>query len=354
LEIRYILYQKGFNKTAIFERLVTVEKIRISIGSASILGLYETKKFKDKPTTCYLMTHTIGHCSANCGFCPQARESGSSIELLSRVSWPVFSFKDFLTKLNYMPQSKRFKRICIQTLNYLQNFQDLLEIVSQIRKTSNIPISIAIPPMGKENLERLKLLGVDRIGIALDGASPEIFEQIKGKIVNGPYNWDSHIQNLKVALTIFGEGNVTTHIIVGLGETAFDIMKTIKKLHDLRIKVSLFAFMPIKGTKLENLSQPDLRNFRKIQLGRYLLVSDNRTLKDFTFNDVGEIVKFNLNEKELLNIICNTDAFLTSGCPGCNRPYYTSRPSGPIYNYPRTLVTHEMDDIFRSLSETVQ
>ena len=332
---------------------MAIDKIRVSIGSASVLGLYESKRFKAIPTTCYLMTYKDGHCTANCGFCPQARESGSSIELLSRVSWPVFSFKDFLTKLNYMPPTKRFKRICIQTLNYLQNFQDLIEIVSQIRKSCNIPISIAIPPMGKEKLERLKLLGVDRVGIALDGATPEIFEQIKGRVVKGPYNWSNHFQNLKEALTIFGEGNVTTHLIVGLGETAIAILKMIKKLHDLRIRVSLFAFMPIKGTLLENLSQPDLFNFRKIQLGRYLLVSNNRTLKDFTFNNFGEIVKFNLNEKELWHIICNSGAFLTSGCPGCNRPYYTSRPSGPIYNYPRSLLTREMDDIFKSLKNTV-
>ena len=332
---------------------MTINKIRVSIGSASVLGLYESKGFKDIPTTCYLMTYKDGHCTANCGFCPQARESESSIELLARVSWPVFSFKDFLTKLNYMPHTKRFKRICIQTLNYLQNFQDLIEIVSQIRKNSNIPISIAIPPMVKESLERLKLLGVDRVGIALDGSTPEIFERVKGKAVKGPYNWSTHIQNLKEALTIFGEGNVTTHLIVGLGERAIAILKIIKKLHDLRIKVSLFAFMPIKGTILENLSQPDLFYFRKIQLGRYLLVSNNRTLKDFTFNNFGEIVKFNLNEKELWQIICNSDAFLTSGCPGCNRPYYTSRPSGPIYNYPRTLLTHEMDEIFKGLMNTI-
>ena len=333
---------------------MAIDKIRVSIGSASVLGLYESKRFKDIPTTCYLMTYKVGHCTANCGFCPQARESKSSIELLSRVSWPIFSFKDFLTKLNYMPLTKRFKRICIQTLNYLKNFQDLIEIVSQIRKNCNIPISIAIPPMGKEKLEKLKLLGVDRVGIALDGATPEIFESVKGKKVKGPYNWSAHIQNLKEALTIFGEGNVTTHLIVGLGETAIAIIKMIKNLHELRIRVSLFAFMPIKGTLLEKLSQPDLLNFRKIQLGRYLLVNENRTLKDLTFNNYGEIVKFNLNENELWNIICNTDAFLTSGCPGCNRPYYTSRPSGPIYNYPRPLLTLEMEDILKSLINTVQ
>ena len=135
---------------------MTIDKIRVSIGSASVLGLYESTRFKVLPTTCYLMTYKEGHCTANCGFCPQARESESSIELLSRVNWPIFPFKDFLTKLNYLPPKKKFKRICIQTLNYLQNFQDLIEIVSQIKKNCETPISVAIPPMTKEKIEKLR------------------------------------------------------------------------------------------------------------------------------------------------------------------------------------------------------
>ena len=332
---------------------MVIDKIRVSIGSASVLGLYESKGFKDIPTTCYLMTYKEGHCTANCGFCPQARESGSSIELLSRVSWPIFSFKEFLTKLNYLLPTKRFKRICIQTLNYVQNFQDLIEIVSQIRKNCEIPISVAIPPMSREKLEQLKLIGVERVGIALDAATPEIFETIKGRKVKGPYNWESHLQNLKDALEIFSEGFVTTHLIVGLGETSEDFLKMIKNLHDLKIKVSLFAFMPIKGTKLENLQQPEVLNFRKIQLGRYLLIHDIKNLNDFTFNNIGDLIKFNLNKRDLWNLIDNTDAFLTSGCSGCNRPYYTSRPSGPIYNYPRNLSSNEKEAIYESLINLV-
>ncbi|NVM45494.1 MAG: radical SAM protein [Candidatus Lokiarchaeota archaeon] len=333
---------------------MAIDKIRVSIGSASVLGLYESERFKDSPTTCYLMTYKEGHCTANCGFCPQARESESSIELLSRVSWPIFSFKEFLTKLNYLPPNKKFKRICIQTLNYFQNFQDLTEIIPQIKKNSEIPISVAIPPMSKEKLEQLRSFGVERIGIALDAATPEIFENIKGKKVKSSYNWETHLQNLKDALEIFPEGLVTTHLIVGLGETSKEILELISDLHKLKIKVSLFAFMPIKGTKLENLHRPKLITFRKIQLGRYLLINELKKLSDFTFNNNGDIIKFNLNKRDLWNIISNTDAFLTSGCPGCNRPYYTSRPSGPTYNYPRNLTNNEKEDVFESLINLVQ
>ncbi|MFX1412343.1 MAG: radical SAM protein [Promethearchaeota archaeon] len=328
---------------------MTVEKIRVSIGSAAVLGLIKNKGYEEIPTTCYCMTYIEGHCVANCGFCPQARDSEGSTEFLSRITWPIFEFKEFLTKLNYMPPPKRFKRICIQTLNYKQNFSDLVEIISQIRTNSNIPISTAIPPMEKSRLKELKLIGVDRIGIALDGSTEEIFEAIKGKGVSGPYNWNKHLQSLKGALEIFSEGQVTTHLIIGLGETQQQILELIQDLFNLKIKVSLFAFTPIKGTKLQNKLRPDLIGFRKIQLGRYLIMNEIKKASDFTFNIKGDLIKFNLNQYDLLNIIENSDAFMTTGCPGCNRPYYTSTPSGPMYNFPRKLMIMEQEEIYQSL-----
>jgi biotin synthase-related radical SAM superfamily protein len=332
---------------------MTVDKIRVSIGSASVLGLYQNKKFEDPPTTCYIMTYIPGHCTANCSFCPQARDSRSSTNLLSRVTWPIFTFKEFLTKLNYMPPFKRFKRICIQSLNYPENFEHLVEIITQIKKNSKIPISIAVPPLSNEKLNKLKLLGIDKLGIALDGATRKIFEDIKGDGVQGPYHWNDHLLHLKEALKIFSEGNVTTHLIVGLGETSEDILRLIEDLNNLGIRVSLFAFTPIKGTKLENLVQPNLIKFRKIQLGRYLIVNDKKTIKDFTFNSKGELIKINLNKKELQNIVEESEAFMTSGCPDCNRPYYTSRPSGPIFNYPRKLIKVEKEEIYNLLQKFV-
>lgn len=328
---------------------MSVDKIRVSIGSASVLGLYNSTRFKVPPTTCYIMTFNSKQCLANCGFCPQGRESKGSDEFLSRVNWPVFPFKDFLTKLSYLTPSKRFKRLCMQTLNYPNNVQDIIEIISKIREKSDIPISIAIPPIKKMWLQELRNLGVERIGIALDASTPEIFEKVKGKGVNGPYTWENHFKALNDALDVFSDGYVTTHLIVGLGESSKDILNLIHNLQGLKIRVGLFAFTPIKGTKLERLPPPDLLSFRKIQLGRYLIINENKHLKDFTFNIEGDIVKFNIYKRELAQIINQTDAFLTSGCPGCNRPYYTSRPAGPIYNYPKELNQEEKNEVYNSL-----
>jgi biotin synthase len=57
-----------FNQTSL------PKQIRVSVGTAIILGLIKGK-LDAEPTTAYLMTYKAGKCTANCGFCPQARDS---------------------------------------------------------------------------------------------------------------------------------------------------------------------------------------------------------------------------------------------------------------------------------------
>jgi len=35
------------------------------------------------------------------------------------------------------------------------------------------------------------------------------------------------------------------------------------------------------------------------------------------------------------------EPFQTSGCTGCNRPYYNETPGEELYNYPKPLTTEE-------------
>jgi biotin synthase len=253
-----------------------------------------------------------------------------------------------------MPFSKKFERICIQTLNYVENFDDLIEIVTQIRKYTDNPISVAIPPFPKDQLRELKNKGVERVGIALDGATPDVFNNIKGLNIGGPYKWEEHLQKLHEALVIFSNGFVSTHIIIGLGETEKQVIELIEELNNMGIIVSLFAFTPIKGTKYENKPQPDILSFRKLQLGRYLIINEKKNLRDFTFNLGGRLININISKNDLNEIINDSNAFLTSGCPGCNRPYYTSKPSGPIYNYPRLLTEKEKIEVYNLLFKIVK
>jgi len=57
--------------------------------------------------------------------------------------------------------------------------------------------------------------------------------------------------------------------------------------------------------------------------------------------DVNGTLKVELDSSLVRVLLSSGEAFRTSGCKGCNRPFYNERPSGPMYNYPRPLTPDE-------------
>jgi biotin synthase len=325
------------------------ELIRISLGTAIVLGLLDSK-LDAEPTTAYLMTYKLGKCLANCAFCPQAKASKSYSELLSRISWPTFPTLSALTALSNTVKEGKFRRICIQALNYPEVFSHLEALVKEIKKRSVIPVSISCQPLNTQNIELLKNAGVDRLGIPLDATTEAIFDKIKGKGTGNLYSWQNQFSLLKEAIAVFGKGNVSTHLIVGLGETEKEAAQVIQRCVDMGVLTGLFAFTPIRGTTLENNSPPELESYRRLQLARYLISQTKLKIEDIQFDVKGKITSYGLSNEVLDPIVESGLPFQTSGCPDCNRPYYNEKPSGPIYNYPKKLKKEEIAKIKKQLS----
>jgi len=324
------------------------EQIRVSTGTAIILELLKGK-LDAEPTTAYLMTYKEGKCTANCGFCPQARGSKSNIEQLSRVSWPTFPTLNVLSGLGIMARQGKIKRVCIQALNYSIVFVHLEALVKEIKKQAAIPVSVSCQPLKAVNIELLAEAGVDRLGIALDAATEALFDKVKGKSAGGSYGWENQFSLLNQAIAVFGKGNVSTHLIVGLGETEKEAAQTIQKCVDMSVLPALFAFTPIRGTRLESNSPPPLESYRRVQISRFLMVKGLVRYEDMVFDDEGKITSFGVASQRLKQIIADGTPFLTSGCPNCNRPFYNEKPSGPIYNYPRKTSQEEIEKIKKQL-----
>lgn len=122
----------------------------------------------------------------------------------------------------------------------------------------------------------------------------------------------------------------------------------IQFLHDKNIRIGLFAFTPIEGSYLSDRDQPDIEVYRRIQIARYLIENDLSEVEKMSF-EKGELTGFGLPDDELAKVVRSGEPFLTSGCPGCNRPFYNESPSGPIYNYPRNPSDEEIEKISRQL-----
>jgi biotin synthase-related radical SAM superfamily protein len=322
--------------------------IRVSVGTAMVLGLLDGK-LDVEPTTAYLMTYRVGKCTANCGFCAQARDSKSSTDLLSRVVWPSLPTPNVLSALTEKAKDGKIKRVCIQALNYANVFGHIEAIVKEIKKRSAIAVSVSCQPLNIRDIERLKKSGVDRLGIALDAATEALFIEVKGSGVGSLYTWENQFKQLNEAIGVFGKGNVSTHVIFGLGETEKEAVEVIQRCFDLGVLPALFAFTPVRGTSLEAKSPPKLEDYRRVQLARYLIVQSKSRSDDIQFDCEGKICSFGVANDMLEQIIESGLPFNTSGCPDCNRPFYNEKPSGPIYNYPKHPSQEEIIKIKKQL-----
>ena len=314
-----------------------VKKIRLSIGTAIRLGLVDGP-LDPSFTTAFIMTFHPTKCEANCAFCPQARESTSASDRLSRISWPLYDFESVLSK---WPKDGAFARVCVQSLCYDGVVSEVIDITKAIRKRTDTPMSLAIHPIPKKDMLAVKKAGITTIGIALDACTPTLFDMVKGSERNSEYRWSKHMEGLDQALEVFGKGNVTTHLIIGLGETEEQAATFILNMYEKGVAVGLFAFTAIRGTSLEDAPPPDIASYRRIQVVRHL--AHRRLLKhDMIAFDSSGRIRLKLPKEQIQDLLESGAAFRVSGCPGCNRPYYNERPSGIMYNYPAALAPEDV------------
>ncbi|OAA30969.1 hypothetical protein AT15_08290 [Kosmotoga arenicorallina S304] len=288
--------------------------IRLSAGTAAKLGLKKFKFTIPMPTA-YLM---IGNrCLFNCFYCAQARESRADVSKLSRIVWPQYELK---TVLEILENQKPFSRFCIQAVSGKKSKDETLVLIEKLSRFK-IPISLSVRPRNMEEVRAYFSKGIERIGIAVDVISPELFKKYRG----GSY--EKHLGMLFEAAKEF-EGRVTTHVIIGLGEKEKDVIDFIHRCYTQNIEVGLFSFTPVKGTALEKLPQPDIKKYRTVQVARYLLKKDLKCYEKFHYDKEGKLLDFGID----VSSVNLEKAYRTSGCPGCTRPFYNERPGKEIYN----------------------
>jgi len=300
---------------------------KISAGTASVLGKKHVKS-DAQPTTAYLMLGE--HCHHNCCFCAQARDSAAKNSLLSRITWPECPAEAATDGIAAAYEQGRLKRACLQVMTSSANLAQTFSAVKQIHAASDVPICVASELDTIEQAASLFSAGSEKICIALDAATAELHRETKGG------SWEEKWQLLASCAQAF-PGRVATHLIVGLGETEQELVTTLAACLNQKITVGLFAFTPIKGTAWGERLAPDIGRYRRIQIAHYLL-KNGYSLDQIIF-DQGHIIGFNCDS--LAKLIADGQAFETSGCPDCNRPYYNERPGGILFNYPRPLTRQE-------------
>lgn len=318
--------------------------LRMSLAAAMTLGFAPGTFYRGACLHCVnlLLTYPSG-CAARCAYCglsggrPAENAAGGSF---IRVTWPTFSLEQIIDAV--ARRQDKVKRICISMLTNSRAVRDTADVCRRLRAAVDIPVSLLVSPtvLRPEDLRLLRDAGADKVGVAIDLATPELFDRYRGSGVGGPHRWDVYWERLGQSLEVFGRGMAGSHFMVGMGETEREMCSAIQRVRDMGGFTHLFSFFPEGGSALENHRRPPVSQYRRIQLARYLMDTDRARVENLAFDAQGRLCGFGMPEAELDAVVDSGEPFRTSGCTGrdgvvaCNRPYANSRPGPGIRNYP--------------------
>ncbi len=307
-----------------------IRSIHLSLGTAVVLGLLDAP-MEVAPTTAYLMLG--GRCRMNCAFCAQARDSEAGALNLSRITWPRFELAAVLPRLAQASARGAIRRACLQCTVTPSVFAETLSLLQAVTAAApELPFDVSLLPEGLEQVQALFDAGADHLGFGLDAACQRVFRAVKGG------SWARSLRLIEETAHAF-PGKAALHLIAGLGETEQEMVERLAWAHQRGIVTGLFAFTPVRGTALDRRPPPDLPAYRRLQAARWLIVHGIATPAQMAFDAEGRLVRISApGAREALS---DGRAFETSGCPDCNRPFYTERPGGPLYNYPWPLAPEE-------------
>ncbi len=323
--------------------------VQMSTAAAITLGVMKGFMHRTDCTRCLnlLLTYPEG-CRANCAYCGLARHREAERDYADRnfirVDWPAVPYDQVLDIVASGGDGGRFHRMCISMITHPNSDRDTRTVLKRwVERVHHVPVSILSNPttMTRQDVQDLKDIGAEIFTVALDAASPHIFDRTRGRGVQSPHSWDKYWEILRAAAEIFGPERFGAHLIAGMGESDHDIISQVQAIRDLGGHSHMFAFFPEQGSLMDRLPPVPRPQWRRVQLARYLIDYRNHRIERMRFDETGRLVDFGLPQAELDAVVEAGVAFRTSGCPGkeakdisaCDRPYGDSPPSN-IASYP--------------------
>ena len=201
-----------------------------------------------------LATTVFSHCmywsaGSQCKFC------GIEIPKKNRI---IKKTKEQLTEVAHEAEKDGLKHITLTTGT--PNIEDkgsnlLAEIARNIKSETNLNVHVQFEAVGDEAyIEKVYQAEADTIGIHIESFDQRALEKIcpaKSKIDMKIYEkcWNK-------AIDLFGNNQVSSFLILGLGEDREKTILGIEKCTQYGVIPYVVPFRPILGTELENSSPP--------------------------------------------------------------------------------------------------
>lgn len=341
------------------------EYVQLSTAAAITLGLVPGRMHRTACTHCLnlLLTFPEG-CRANCAYCGLARHREEARTYAERnfirVDWPTVRLDEVITRVLEGTDRGAFERMCISMITHPDSGEATRRVLARWRTAApRIPVSILSNPTGmrRADLVELKAMGADIFTVALDAATPELFERTRGHSMASPHRWEHYWRVIEWAAEIFGAEHFGAHLICGMGETEHELLGICQRIRDMGGHNHLFAFFPERGSLMEDWPAVDRAQWRRVQLARFLIDYRGVSVSDMRFDALGRVVHFGVDDTRRDALVAEGKPFRTSGCPGasdpevsaCNRPYGDSPPTD-ILSFPFELQTCDVTVVRNQLA----
>ncbi|MFB3160072.1 MSMEG_0568 family radical SAM protein [Neobacillus sp. 179-J 1A1 HS] len=131
----------------------------------------------------------------------------------------------------------------------------LAECVKGIRKVSKLPIQVQCEPPEDDSLYQvLKDAGATSIGLHVESFDEKVRKEVMPS--KSDISLDDYFNAFEKAVAVFGRNQVSTYVIIGLGEDLDKTVEGCKRAAQLGVYPFVVPLRPLSGTLLEKATPP--------------------------------------------------------------------------------------------------
>jgi radical SAM protein (TIGR04043 family) len=128
-----------------------------------------------------------------------------------------------------------------------------------VKQAAGLPVQVQFePPADLDVISQVRDMGVDSVGIHVESFDPRVL----ARVAPGKARWgiEAYFAVWQRAVDVFGAGQVSTYVILGMGEDPAVTVEGCKRAVDLGVYPFIVPLRPVPGTTLGHV-RPPARNY---------------------------------------------------------------------------------------------
>ncbi|MHA6796207.1 MSMEG_0568 family radical SAM protein [Pseudonocardia bannensis] len=124
-----------------------------------------------------------------------------------------------------------------------------------VKQATALPVEVQFePPADLDIINQVHDLGIDALGIHIETFDPQVLARVApGKYRTGI---DTYFRTWEHAVNLFGEGRVSTYVILGMGEDPDLTVTMCKRAIDIGVYPFVVPLRPVAGSLMQDLPAP--------------------------------------------------------------------------------------------------